>query len=146
MHHLFSCHHTFTYQTAQTLFTLFVLKTLQGLYHEHLSSYMLSFVYPKLSWSSLGTIQNNGPVSFVTGCFFLLTIPKCFPLTLSFVLSDFLVVSIGGNDTANHFKMISALGGGISFLFIIWILEWVSFFPHPLFSLRLCRMSHFLPS
>ena len=49
--------------------------------------------------------------------FFLLTIPKCFPLTLSFVLSDFFVVSIGGNDTANHFKMISALGGGISFLY-----------------------------
>ena len=143
MHHLFSCHHTFTYQTAQTLFTPFVLKSLQGLHHEHLSSYMLSFVYPKLSWSSLGTIQNNGPVSFVTGCFFLLTIPKCFPLTLSFVLSDFLVVSIGGNDTANHFKMISALGGGISFLVLNRILSGYPFFTSSFCSLKVwCDVSH----
>ena len=59
MHHLFSCHHAFGIQIAQTFFTRFVFQTFKGSYCRHLSRCKLCSGSPKLSLSCLGMMQNN---------------------------------------------------------------------------------------
>ena len=75
--------------------------------------------------------------------FFVISKTCAFPSR--FVFSHFFVVSPGvANDTTNHFRMISALGGGISFLVLNRILSCYPFFTSIFCSLKVwCDVSLF---
>ncbi len=81
---------------------------------------------------------------------FILTffvISKTCAFTSSFVFSHFFVVShTVTNDTTNHFRMISALGGGISFLVLNRILSGYPFFTSSICLLKVWSDVSLFPS